>query len=428
MPGSLARALEFAGLALRNLRGYALRSLLTTLGVVFGIASVVTMLAVGAGAEEQILRQIDQLGITNIIVNSVKPPEDTSANTQRSWVSRYGVTFADYDQIEETLPGIVQALPVHSYTERAWEGSRKEDVLLLGVTPDYFRATKTRIARGRGITHDDEMERRPVCVVHMQLLRGLGVYGDPLGHKMRIGKQIYEVVGILEDEEFQGYIRKALASPGRGENKIYIPYSTVLTRIGTRSYTRGSGNFQATDIELNQVIVEVAEQADVLPVALMLETLLDHSHERRDFELIVPLRLLEQRRQAQRVFNIAFVLIAGISLLVGGIGIANIMLATVTERTREIGVRRAIGAKRRHVMSQFLTETVMLALTGGVLGIAVGYGGTVLMQWQTGWEAKFTPGVAIAAMAVSCAVGILSGLFPAWRASRLDPIQALRYE
>lgn len=422
------RLLELAALSLRNLRGYALRSLLTTLGVVFGIASVVTMMALGRGAEEEILREIDQLGITNVIVNSVKPPEDRSANAESSWTLKYGLTFADHEQIVETVPGILRTIPVHSYTERAWEGSRKEDVLVVGVTPKYFEATKTEIAKGRGITSDDERERRPVAVVRQQLLRALGNYGDPLGHSLRVGEQIYEVVGIVRDEEFQGLMRKALAAAERRDNEIFVPYSTVITRIGTRSVSRASGSYQSTDIELNQIVVEVDGQRNVMPVAHMLRTLLEKLHENRDYELVVPLELLEQRRKYQRVFNIALLLIAGISLLVGGIGIANIMLATVTERTREIGVRRAIGAKRRHILVQFLMETVMLSATGGVLGVLAGLGGVRLMEWYTGWEAKFTPDVALWALLVSCLVGVLSGLFPAWRASHLDPIQALRYE
>lgn len=425
---SLIRLIEIAALALRNLRGYALRSLLTTLGVVFGIASVVTMMALGRGAEEEILREIDQLGITNVILNSVKPPEDRSANSERSWTLEYGLTFADHDQIVETVPGILRTIPVHTYTESAWEGSRKEDVLVLGITPQYFEATKTEIAKGRGITADDEHEHRPVAVVRQQLLRALGNYGEPLGHKLRVGEQVYEVVGIVKDEEFQGLMRKALSATERRDNEIYVPYSTVLTRIGTRSVSRASGSFQSTNIELNQIVVEVDAQANVMPVAHMLRTLLEKLHENRDYELVVPLELLEQRRKYQRVFNIALLLIAGISLLVGGIGIANIMLATVTERTREIGVRRAIGGKRHHILVQFLMETVMLSATGGVLGVLAGLGGVRLMEWYTGWEAKFTPDVALWALLVSCMVGVLSGLFPAWRASRLDPIQALRYE
>jgi putative ABC transport system permease protein len=204
--------------------------------------------------------------------------------------------------------------------------------------------------------------------------------------------------------------------------------STSRLKSSVTASRSGAGSqFEATDIE-HQIVVEVDSQQNVLPVAHMLRTLLTRFHENSDYEMVVPLELLEQRRQYQAVFNIALLLIAGISLLVGGIGIANIMLATVTERTREIGVRRAIGAKRRHVMSQFLIETVMLSAAGGVLGVITGYGGTLAMEWYTGWEAQFTFDVALWALAVSCAVGVLSGLFPAWRASHLDPIQALRYE
>jgi len=424
----MMRFLEFAALAVRNLNGYALRSFLTTLGVVFGIASVVTMMALGRGAEEEILREIDKLGITNVIINSVKPPEDTNANATRSWTVKYGLTFADFEQIQETVRGLRHALPVHSYVERAWEGSKREDVLVQGVTPDYFAATKIPVARGRSLTAADEEARRPVAVVHQQLIRALGYYGDPLGYDLRVGEQIYEVVGILEDDEFQGFIRKALASPDRRDNEIYVPYSTVLTRIGTQSTSRKSGAYESTDIELNQIVVEVADQANVAPVARMLRTLLESFHESKDYELVVPLELLAQRRRYQAVFNIALLLIAGISLLVGGIGIANIMLATVTERTREIGIRRAIGAKRKHIMSQFLIETVMLSAAGGILGVLLGYVGTLAMEWYTGWQAQFTPDVAAWALAVACGVGVLSGVFPAWRASNLDPIQALRYE
>jgi putative ABC transport system permease protein len=249
-----------------------------------------------------------------------------------------------------------------------------------------------------------------------------------MGYKLVVGDQLYEVVGLLADDEFRGTLRKALAAPEQGENEIYVPYSTVLARVGTMSISARSGSFEATRVELNQILVEVGRQQDVLPVARMLRAVLERFHENKDYRITVPLELLEQKRRTQQVFNIALLLIAGISLLVGGIGIANIMLATVTERTREIGIRRAIGAKRHHVLSQFLIETVTLAAAGGLLGIALGYGGVVLLRWYTGWEAVFTWVGAVVAFAVSLAVGVLSGIFPAWRASRLDPIQALRHE
>jgi putative ABC transport system permease protein len=419
---------EFVALAVRNLLGYPLRSLLTTLGVVFGIASVVTMLAMGRGAEDEIMRQIGQLGIRNVIVNSVKPPESSSGGSTRQRISEYGLKFKDREQIEATVPGLVRVLPVHSYVERVWHGSSREEVVVLGVTPDHFAAAQLEVAAGRGITEDDERERRPVCVVHLRLLRSIGHYGPPIGYQLLVGEQYYEVVGLLKDEEFTGYARKALTAPESRENEVYAPYSTVIARIGTMSISRRSGSFEASNVELNQVLVEVGHEDDVEPVARMVRAVLEQSHPDRDYEIVVPKELLAQKRRAQQVFTYMLVAIACISLLVGGIGIANIMLATVTERTHEIGVRRAIGAQRRHIVAQFLTETITLSAAGGLLGIVAGWGGVALLRELTPYAATVDPGALVAAVGISFVVGILSGIFPGWRASSLDPIQALRYE
>jgi putative ABC transport system permease protein len=358
----------------------------------------------------------------------VKPTENKGGAAQRTWVSSYGVRFRDLEQIRTTVPRVRRALPVHSYQEQAWYGSRKEEVSVLGVTPGYFDAVMLRVAMGRAITDDDGAQRRNVCVVRLGLLRSLGWYGDPLGFKLTVGESVYEVVGVLEDEEFRGLTRQALSGPVKGQGEVYAPYDTVLERIGTMSYVRRSGSFEASNVEINTLVLEAESEDAVLSVSRMVRAVLERFHDTKDWEIVVPLELLEQRRRAQRVLGAALLAIAGISLLVGGIGIANIMLATVTERTREIGVRRAIGAKRRHIVGQFLTETVLLAAAGGVLGVALGAAGTYVVTAATQWKAQFTFDVALVAMGVSCAVGVVSGLFPAWRASRLDPIQALRYQ
>ncbi len=421
---SLAELLRLAG---RNLRGYPLRTLLTTLGIVFGVASVIVMLALGEGAQREILAQIGQLGIRNVIVNTVKPQDSPDQAGRRRWISKYGLTFRDFEQIRDTVPTVVTVLPVHTKSERAWYGSGKADVTMVGVTPAHFERASLRVARGRSVSEMDEQTLAAVCVVRAGLLRRIGWFGEALGFDLQLGEKVYKVVGLLEDEEFRGHYRKALETEFGGE-EIYVPYATMLQREGTLSFKRSTGSFESTNIELNQILVEAGTIEDVLPTARMVTAILQKFHQEADWEVVVPLELLAQRQKTQNVFNIALVLIASISLLVGGIGIANIMLATVTERTREIGVRRALGAKRRHILLQFLTETVAISASGGILGIILGVGGAWSLQAFTGWSTAVTPLSIGAAFLISCGVGILSGIFPARRAALLDPIEALRYQ
>ncbi|MHC4923067.1 MAG: ABC transporter permease [Planctomycetota bacterium] len=418
---------ELVGLSVRNLGGYPLRTFLTTLGIVFGVASVIVMLALGEGAQQEILAQIGKLGIRNVIVNTVKPPESNQGSKRTRWVSRHGLTFKDFKQIKTTIPTVVQALPVHTKAERAWNGSRRVEVTMFGVTPKHFEQASLSVARGRAITTVDDETLANVCIVRAGLLRELGYFGEPLGYDLKLGQKVYRVVGLVEDEEFLGHFRKAQDAQYGGD-EVYIPYETMIAREGTMSFKRRSGSFESTNVELNQILVECESIEMVLPTARMITAILEKFHEQKDWEVVVPLELLEQRQKTQQVFNIALVLIASISLLVGGIGIANIMLATVTERTREIGVRRALGAKRRHIMLQFLAETVVIAAGGGLLGIALGVGGAYLLESGTGWSAQVTAWSIIAAFGISCGVGVLSGIFPARRAAGMDPIEALRYQ
>jgi putative ABC transport system permease protein len=418
---------EMLRLAGRNMRGYPLRTFLTTLGIVFGVASVIVMLALGEGAQREILAQIGRLGIRNVIVNTVKPPDTREATRHSRWISKHGLTFRDFEQMRDTVPTAAAVLPVHTRADRAWSGSTKVDVTMIGVTPEHFAHAGLRVARGRGITPLDEESLAPVCIVRAGLLRRLGWFGEPLGYPLQLGERVFQVVGLLEDEEFLGHYRKALATEFGGD-EVYVPYRAILAREGTLSFKRSSGSFESTNVELNQILVEASSIEAVLPTARMVTAILQKFHDQQDYEVVVPLELLAQRQKAQNVFNIALVLIAGISLLVGGIGIANIMLATVTERTREIGVRRALGAKRRHILMQFLTETVAIAAAGGLLGILLGVAGAWALRAGTGWSTAVTAWGIGTAFLVACATGILSGIFPARRAARMDPIEALRYQ
>jgi putative ABC transport system permease protein len=419
---------EMFALGIRNMRGYPLRSILTMLGISFGIASVIAMFATGEGAKAEILAQIGRLGIRNIIVNSVKPATDQNdAAGATSFISRYGLTFRDEAQIRETIGTTSAVLPVHTLRSIVWQGSRKIDGRIHGVLPAHMKLLKMNVVAGRNLTSIDNARLNQVCVIREGLLRQLNFFGEPIGHMLQVGNEFYEIVGVLADEEFTSLTRKALNVDNKA-SELYAPYETILRRHGTVNYVQTSGTFEGTDIELDQIIVEVDEQDNVLTTARMIEQVLESFHDQRDYEMVVPLELLAQRRKTQQVFSFALIVIASISLLVGGIGIANIMLASITERTREIGVRRAMGAKRRHIVAQFLTETVTLSFAGGIFGLLLAVVFLLLLESLAGWASIVPAWVILLSIGISCIVGVLAGIWPATRAARMDPIGALRHE
>lgn len=423
----IERILEIFVLGLKNLLRNKLRSFLTMLGMIFGVGSVIAMLSVGAGARHQILSQIQELGIRNIIINSVAPPEETKGDAEVEDMNRYGLTFKDAEYIRDTLPTVSKILRVNLVKKRTWYGSQRLDASILGVHPEHLDLFNLRVARGRPFTPIDSATAAKVCILRKGCIRQLSLVEDPLGMSLRIGGHPFEVIGILEDESFKSHTRKALALNDRSY-EVYIPYSTSMRVFGTITYLRKSGSKEYTEVELDQLIVQVGEMGHVFPTAQMIASLLKNFHDKKDFEIVVPLELLQQSERTQKVFNIVMVLIAGISLIVGGIGIANIMLATITERTKEIGIRRALGARRRDIMIQFLTETVAIAALGGLLGCLLGIGGIMGIVRFTEWEALIAPHYILVSLLISCTVGIVFGIFPARRASFMDPITALRHE
>jgi putative ABC transport system permease protein len=415
-------------LGLRNLMGYKLRTALTMLGVLIGVIAVIVMMAIAAGAEQALLREIGRLGIENIIINSVRPPEKKEDTQTQTWqFNRYGLTFKDEKQIRSTIPGLTRVLPVHKRRDPVWWGSKKVEATVYAVHARHMHLFDLEVVRGRNLTEYDGIALKRVCVIRAGLVPELGIYRDPLGMQLQVGDLYYQVVGVLRDQAFLGYARKALDVDAK-TTEVYVPYETMFRRLGTRKVVRRQGSREMTDIQLSQVVVSVESVEDVLPTARMLRRVLDINHEDRDYELVVPLEVLEQRRRTQRVFHYFLVAIALISLLVGAIGIANIMLATVTERTREIGVRRALGAKRRDIMAQFLTETTVISTLGGLLGVALSFPVVKGVTALFGWDAIVTLASILLAVGISVAVGIVSGIFPARRAALLDPIAALRHE
>ena len=419
--------LELIAEALRNLRRHKLRSLLTTLGIIFGVASVLSMVALGEGARQAILSQIEALGIKNIIINAHKPPEEQDVNDEEeSRTLRYGLTFKDAAQIKDTLPMIEEVLPVHDAEKWIWFKSRRLAAKVRGVTPDYFEHLHLKPFLGRPLQDVDGLRRQRVCVVRARLLREALYVGDPLKLDLKIGTDYHRVVGVLPDLEFQSPNRSALGIDDRAM-EVYVPYETSIGRFGLTSYTERAGSRESTCVELHQLVCVVNSEQNVLPAARGVQAILSKFHKKKDYEITVPLELLESQQRAQQVFNIVLPVIAGISLLVGGIGILNIMLASITERTAEIGIRRALGASGWDITWQFLVETVTLAAVGGVLGILAGVGGVMVLKAATHWQAAMTAWSLALAMGVSCLTGVVFGIYPARRAAAMNPIEALRH-
>jgi putative ABC transport system permease protein len=415
---------EVLELGARNVRGHPLRALLTMLGVVLGVSSVILMRAVGAGAEAEILREMGRLGIDNVIVNSVKPPERKQSREQ-SWVHSYGLRFKDVAHLESTVNGIEKVLPVHAKTDRVWAGGRKVEATIYGITPAHLDLLGIPIARGRGLAPLDADGMKRTCVVRPSLFRELGVFDDPLGAWLQIGEEFYRVVGLIEDRKVPGYASKALALDQK-RHDVYVPFETLVGRRGTMAATIRTGSFEATDVQLNQIVVGVTNVDQVIGVSQQIARALAKRHEDKDYEIVVPIEYLRQRQKTQDVFDYAFLAIASVSLVVGGIGIANIMLATVTERTREIGIRRALGATQADVLFQFLAETLVIAAAGGLVGVFAGYLFDAILRGLTGWSTVVHPSSVLLGLGVSVATGVLSGIYPARRAALLDPIAALR--
>ncbi len=414
--------------ALRNLMRHKLRSLLTALGIIFGIASVISMVSAGEGARREILEQIKELGTNNIIINAVKPPaEQNTKKTQESQLLRYGLTFRDLRQIRETMPTITDALPVHDVKEWLWFKSRRVESRIRGVTPPYFDRLHLVPMLGRTLDDEDERARARVCVVRARVLREARYVGDPLKLQLKIGAEYYRVVGVLPDYAGKNPDRSILGIDDRAL-EVYVPFETVVDRLGLTKGSQDTGTYEYSRVELHQIVCTVDREENVTAAARGIQAILTTFHPRKDYEVAVPVELLQSRAQAQRTFDIVLPVIAGIALLVGGIGILNIMLASVTERTREIGIRRAIGASQWDITMQFLVETVTLALVGGLLGVGLGVVGVYGIEQFTDWKPVITPGAVLLSLGISCCTGIVFGIYPARRAAMMDPVQALRHE
>ena len=393
------------------------------LGVVFGVGSVIAMLSVGEGASRDALEQIRKLGSNNIIITAVKPTEDEAAATRMSIMSVYGLTYEDDKRIRDTIPHITQTVPVKLVRKNAFVGEREVELRIVGTTPEWFDLVGREVLAGRVMIQRDVDAFAPACVLTEHGARKLLATEATVGKNIRCGMDYFEVIGIVRSETASGGIQ----TPDL-DIDAYIPLNVARARFGDLMVRNTSGSRERELVELHQELVAVDDISNVEPVAAALEAMLKRFHKKVDYRINVPLALLRQAEATKRTFNIVLGSIAGISLLVGGIGIMNIMLASVTERTREIGVRRAIGARRSQIIGQFLIEGVVLSMVGGVIGISLGILTPRAITFFAGMPTVVTLWSLVLSLGISMSIGIVFGLYPAIRAANLDPIEALRHE
>ncbi|MEZ6096135.1 MAG: ABC transporter permease [Pirellulaceae bacterium] len=412
--------------AIRSLQMHKLRSLLTVLGLVFGVASVIVMLAVAEGANRETQRQIESLGVKNVIVRSVKPSSSSSNLNFDNFENSYGLTYNDLRRIEDAIPTAVSATPLREFTNKARFTDVEVDARIVGVYPNYFITNGLAVSRGRAIESNDLRTHANVCVIGYDLARKLFRHRNPIGRSIQVSNaNFFRVVGVTEFRNPSAGIGSSLSAQDYNLD-VYIPLTTDRARHGDVILKIEQGSFSQTRLELSQITVQVDDRNSVKQTAAALEGLIGKFHPKQDYSITIPLDLLEQAQATQRIFNIVLGATAAISLLVGGIGIMNIMLASVSERTQEIGIRRALGARQADIVLQFLIETATLSVIGTAIGVAIGLLTPRFVTWISGMETQITAWSIVVAAAVSLTVGIVFGLYPARRAARLDPIEALR--
>ena len=407
-------------LGLENLRAHKLRSALTMLGMIFGVGAVVAMLSIGAGAQQEVMAFIEQLGVRNLIVEAKEAPDNQTLQKIRRLSP--GLSFADFRIIQSNIGHIAAATARKRFTPskllpRPVGG---DTPVVYGVSPAYTTIGNLKLAAGRFVTDSETTAAAPVAVLGEAAAASLFGADDPIGRYVKVNEQWFEVIGVAGPQLTLQSDAAGLPAQDRN-NIIYVPLYSALFRLE-------DGQSSQKD-EIDGIYLQMASGADVPPAASLLRGVLDVTHRGAgDFTIVSPAELLAEQRRTQRIFEMVMVAIASISLLVGGIGIMNIMLASVLERTREIGVRRAIGARQRDVVRQFLIETTIISLSGGVAGIILGVGLSVMIGALAGWSTIVTTTSIVLAFGVSVAIGIVFGLYPAVRASRLDPVRALHYE
>ena len=417
-------------LAIRNLTLQKLRVLLTALGLIFGVSSVIAMLAIAEGASLEAQRQITELGATNIIVRSTKPMDETNPSRQGSdsFILKFGLTYDDFNRIVETYPTVTGATPLREFTHKIRHVDHEIEGRVVGVNPDYLKLTNQQVEEGRFFTDADLYYLANVVVIGSEVSEKLFPYGDPIDQSIRIGQDhFYRIVGVTAPKASSAGTGSSLAAQDFNKD-VYIPLSTDRARFGEMLFDRKQGSITAERIELSQVTISIDSVDNVKRTAEAIDSMLHQFHPKKDYTITVPLELLEKAEATKRIFNLVLGSIASISLLVGGIGIMNIMLATVSERTREIGIRRALGAKRRDIIHQFLIETTVISGSGGIIGVMLGLAVPPIVGRLSGMPVVINLWSPLLAFLIALLTGVVFGVYPARRAAMLDPVVALRNE
>jgi putative ABC transport system permease protein len=418
-------------LAWRSLWLHKLRAFLSVLGIIIGTAAVITLMGFGEGSMQDALDDIKREGATNVIIRSVKPPDEGNSQ-RRSFIATYGLTMADYDRFLNLGDVVTNHVPMRVFPQEVRHLEHMENGRIVATTPSYAIVHSFSMASGRFLTEEDDHLRRNVAVLGWGISQHLFPFENPLGQTVRFNENRYVVVGIINDRMPTGGSGGSQAAE-EFNNDIYIPLRTCYERFGEKIVIRQSGTRGGEKVQLHQVVLTIADIDKVRAAGEFVRDSLRKYHLKKDWAVTVPLDRLNEAERAKKRYQILLAFIAGISLVVGGIGIMNIMLATVTERTREIGIRRALGAKRRDITFQFLVEAVVQTTIGGLCGVALGlgilFGVPPLAAWiaDTNLPAQVHVPSIFLSLAVAVSVGILFGWYPARRASHLDPIEALRH-
>jgi len=406
-------------MGLSSLLAHKLRSLLTMLGMIFGVGAVVAMLSITAGAQKEMMSFIDQLGVNNIIVEAREAVDRNELQAVRA-ISP-GLTFRDFRAILENVQGVEAITPRKRFKpQKVLPKTAQEPPQLVGVLPNFLEINSLKLGAGRFFTAEENTHSAPVCVLGDSAKVNLLGFDDAIGKYVKINDVWLQVIGMLTPQASGDTDVEGLQALNRN-NLVIAPLNSVMRRFeDNNSYLKD---------EIDGIYIKVTPNTDSVETANVVRAILNATHkDAGDFTVVVPAGLLEERRRTQAIFNIVMICIAGISLLVGGIGIMNIMLATVLERTREIGIRRAIGARQNDIVRQFLTEAVLISIVGGLIGIAFGFTLSRIIATAAGWSTVVTTSAIAIAFGVSVAIGLLFGIYPAVQAARLDPIEAIRYE